>query len=212
MLTEETGINGPIYSAFSAAVDHFHSLNLVEGFKGRVLSYARPGTDRKKRFTANIAIDIFVIAKWGFVLIAWAYLPPNPLILTVVAYLMIANLYTSFRYHLWVPTYDDSDIHRDRRRFLNLLLSLAFAVFAYAYLYDHAFHSHFDWPQNISPGVAALSFSAGNALTGTTGDLKAKTDLGYLLVTSQLVMTFIFVAILLGQSIPNHKFDKKEIG
>lgn len=211
MFTEETGINGPIYSAFSATVDHFHNLNLVEGFKGGVLSYVRPGTDRKRRFIANIAIDIFVIAKWGFVLIAWAFLPPSPLVLSIIAYLMFANLYTSFRYHLWVPTVDESDIHRDRRRFLNLLLSLAFAVFAYAYLYDHAFHSHFEWPHNIFSCVAALSFSAGNALTGTTGDLKAKSNLGYILISSQLVMTFIFVAILLGQSIPNHKFDRKEI-
>lgn len=203
---EQLKINGPIYPVVAWGMNSVNRLSPVEVLKLVAIIVFRPATADKHRMVANWAIDCFVIGKWSFLLLAWVCAWNGAFVVAVIVYLLVMNLFSYFWHHLWLhssrsTTFDDQ--HRDRRRFVNLLLAIAFSTVTYGYLYDRIFHQQFDWPPNIIAPIAALTFSIGNALTGMTGDLRPKTTAAYALVTTQLAMTFIFVAMLLNNSIPS---------
>lgn len=210
---KELKVNGPTYLILSYGITGVHKLNAVEWSKWAAIKAARVSKEEDRRRISNWAIDLFIAAKWAFVIAAWYFNLTGRRVVWPVAYLLVMNAFTYFWYHLWIPiapAYAADNPHRERRRFLNLLSAMAFSMVTYAYFYHRVFADRFDWPHGIAAPIAALTFSMGNALTGATGDLHPKTSGAYMLVTSQLVMTFVFAAMLLSTSIPAQKHGQED--
>lgn len=205
--------NGPTYPVVSYGMTTLHRLNAVEWAKRAAIHLSGAKTDHERRRVSNWAIDIFIAAKFVVIAFAWWLGLSGPVAIGLSLYLLGFNLFTYFWHHVWLPitpAHAVDNAYRERRRFLNLLSAVAFSMMTYAYLYHRVFPTHFDWPRDIPSIVAALMFSVGNALTGATGDLRAKTAAAYVLMSSQLIMTFVFVAVLLNTSIPGQKRGQEE--
>jgi hypothetical protein len=205
--------NGFFYPLAAALMWLAQKASLVEHFKNLACRVARK-SGAARRPTANVAIDVFVVFKFTYVVAAWGLDWDAPVPVAFIVYLLVTNSTTYFFYNLWIlenaseATQRVDTHHRDRRRFVNLVLAMAFSMLVYAYLYKVAFPAHFDWPPNVPRATAAISFSIGNALTSTAGGLHTTDELSYLLAASQLVFTFGFVAMLLSNTIPKVKAEK----
>lgn len=200
--------NGPIYIFVDWLIRSAYSISPVEWKKrGALKLFPRSNSDEIRRI-ANIAIDIFIVLKWIFVLSIWYFGFTNIFVVTIAIFLLVMNLHTYFWYHLWTIERNGPATgieFRERRRFVNLVFAISYSMVLYAYLYHRILQADFIWSAKISPWIAALVFSVGNALTGFSGDLKPETEVAQLVVSSQLVMTFIFVAMLLSNSVPRPK-------
>ena len=197
--------NGPIFLVINHMVEIVHAVSPVEWKKRGALKLL-PRTDADEiRWVANVAIDFFILLKWIFLVTIWAIGVSHWFVVAVAIFLLVTNLHTYFWYHLWTiergAAIPGSEF-RDRRRFVNLIFALGYSMALYAYLYHRVLESDFTWPQPIAPWLSALVFSIGNSLTGFAGDLKPVSTVAHLVVSSQLVMTFIFVAMLLSNSVP----------
>ena len=200
--------NGPIYAVLHIAVSSLNAISPVEWMKRWFRRIWRRNDQEDIRKVANIAIDIFIVLKWAFVILIWVTGVTHWLPLSVGCFLLVMNLHTYFWYHLWVIDRSapiPGEEFRERRRFVNLVFAIAYSMVFYGYVYHRVLYSHFIWPQEIAPWVSSIVFSIGNALTGYSGDLKPNTSLAHLVVSSQLVMTFIFVALLLSNSVPRSR-------
>ena len=197
--------NGPLYQVFDVTIRSIQFLSPVEWKKKAVLKvWPGKGPDDKRRI-ANLAIDLFIVLKWLFLLTIWTFNITNWFVVSMAVLLLIMNLHTYFWYHLWAVDRGvviPSPEFRERRRFMNLIFAIAYSMALYAYLYQRVLMMDFAWPQNLAPVISALVFSIGNALTGFSGDLKPISATAHLVVSSQLVMTFVFVAMLLSNSVP----------
>lgn len=199
--------NGPIYIVTDTVVRNVIYISPVE-WKKKAIKKLFPKTEARQ--AANWAIDSFIFLKWLFIYVIWTTATNHWLAVTGAVFLLIMNLHTYFWYHLWAvdnnPVSKGSEL-RERRRFVNVILALAYSVMIYGYLYHRVINNGFEWPQNynVPDWVTSLIFSFGNALTGYSGDLKPISMLAQITTSSQLLMTFIFVAMLLNNSIPNPK-------
>lgn len=204
-------INGPAFVVVDHVVCLLQRLSLVEWLKWLGIKFSRASQAEEKRKLANFVIDVFIFMKWAVLLSAWYFDFSSPVFVAVIAYLLLMNIHTYFWYHLWVvenPKMTVDSHQRDRRRFVNLVLAMAFSICAYAYFYHRILPEQFEWPTFTSRWAAALKYSLGNALTSSTGDLIPKSTGTYLLTASQLAMTFVFAAMLLNNSLPKvHRED-----
>jgi hypothetical protein len=199
--------NGFIHFIFDALIKTGRFINLVEYFKKAAqLFYLLRSPDRKDdnaylRKAANIGIDVFILLKWILVGVFWVINLQHVLVTIVVWYLLVSNIFTYFYYHTWnlAPNTPETT-ERSQRRFLNVLLSMGYSVFCYAYFYDVIYTSHFLWGEHSSP-IDMLYFSTANALTVTYGDVSLLDTTARVLCASQLAITFIFVLII-ASSIP----------
>ena len=97
-----------------------------------------------------------------------------------------------------------------RRRFVSLVIAIAFSVLCYAYLYQICYPSHFvNWPNNFTPWLSSMHFSLTNSIKGS-GTLVPVTDIGLFVMTSQFISTYIFLAMMISRSIPQFT-QKKEV-
>ncbi len=205
--------HGFIFIFFDGLIRSLKYLDLVELFKFISVCIAihvfpdrqnHPSPVTKKAY-ANTAIDVFIISKWALLCIFWCFELSSLLSLSIVAYLIATNLFTYFLHQVWGTKYVQTSCRQsDNHRFLRTLLAVAFSVTAYAYLYD----CHFDTMINTGPeglnALDALSLSIATALTLAFHDLNALTTQARLLLSTQLLSTFIFIVIILSNSIPNH--------
>jgi hypothetical protein len=202
---EERLANGPIYLAADAIMRAAHSLSLVERLKKIAIKVRGAETKAEQRRISNWVVDIFVVTKWVLVVIGWTCGISNWLFVSLIGYLLIWNGITYFYYHLWMVESPKDRIvsaHRERRRFVSLVLAMAFSMVTYAYVYQRVLPDGFEWPASVSRYSSAITFSIGNALTSQAGGLRPVTGAAYLLSASQLVFTFGFVAMLLSSSLP----------
>ena len=126
--------NGFLYSAFKTTIDNLKYLNLVELFK----TVAVKINPNKKVSYSRIATDIFIVLKWFLLFVIWILSKTNCFLTFFVWYLIATNIYTYFYYHIWCDEALDTSGHnndRIRRRFMNLILAVAFSDFCFAYLY-----------------------------------------------------------------------------
>jgi hypothetical protein len=200
--------NGPIYVLIDIAIRAMHGISPVEWKKKGILKLAKRSDPDDIRHIANIVIDAFIVLKWLFLITIWITGVTHWFPVTVSVFLLFMNLHTYFWYHLWavekgVPS--PGTEFRERRRFVNLIFAISYSMSLYAYLYHRVLDTDFQWSPAIPSWVAAIIFSIGNSLTGFTGDLKPLTTTAHLVTSSQLVMTFIFVAMLLSNSVPRPK-------
>lgn len=200
--------NGFLYPLFDALINCFNKMNLVEFFKfvARRLTKEK----EKEQQNASIAIDVFMVVKWGVVICLWYNGINNLFCVLTTYYLIFMNLHTYFYYHVWderAITNEQVSIERMRRRFISLILALAFSIVCYAYLYETYYQKHFiNWPEIFSPWLSAIHFSLTNSIKGS-GSLTPITNTALFLMTSQFVSSFVFLSMMLSRSIP--QFSKK---
>lgn len=158
----------------------------------------------------NIAIDCFLVAKWLVVIVAiwcgwtglWAEL--------LVWYLIASNLFTYFYHHVWGNGFALSDdVDSQRRRYVNFLLSLAFYIACYAYLYQHQYMAEIAWPDDLVDTTNAIYLSIANAFTLTYGGFSPLSQTARVLFASELINTFFFFTIIIVNSIPSGRSEEK---
>ena len=123
----------------------------------------------------------------------------------LVWYLLFSNIYTYFYYHIWK---DDSNnnIHdtpvRIRRRFINLGFSIVFSNLCFAYLYRYQYFCEFKWDYTSSLDSQAIWYSIANSLAVGYKPVEVLSKIGADISTFQLILSFVFLTMILSNSIP----------
>ena len=194
--------NGFIYPFIKFLIDKTKYLNLVELFK----YIAKCIVSKNNSIAASrIAVDIFIVLKWLFVILIWYFAYSNLFFTVLVWYLIITNLYTYFYYHIWSDEAlktDDFTKDRIRRRFVNLILAFAYSILCFAYLFQFVYFLDINWSNKNISFINAIMFSFNNSLGGSYSNINPQTDLGNFICSIQLLVTFIFATLILSRSIP----------
>lgn len=185
---------------YMSVVEHFKNLAVWCNRKLRKDDI----TSDEIRDVKNIAIDIFIVAKWVFIIAVIALEINRPAIKYIVVYLIAANLFTYFFHHVWQNGFSKrSDIESQRRRFVSFVLSLGFYLVCYAYLYEFHYASEIMWPDNVIDTTNAVFLSIANAFTLTYGGFAPETQTVRVIFATELINTFFFFVIIVVNSIPN---------
>ena len=123
--------------------------------------------------------------------------------LGITYYLLASNLFSYFYYHVW-DTNREHQFRRDGRRFINWLSAVLFYIFSYAYIFTYHFHDQLDWGTLGANAKfsEALIFSFANSLSANVSELQPVTFAARLLVLSETFTTFLFVVIIIANSLP----------
>jgi len=203
--------NGIIYTILKFILDNLKYLSLVEFFKYSFIKLFAKNSVKSKIKTSRIAVDTFIILKWTFVIIAMNQGWNHTIITFFVWYLIYSNLYTYFYYHIWIPealNTENFEIDRIRRRFITLMLSIGFSNLCFAFLVRHPYLADFEWSENTPLNIKATWFSFANSLTANYEYVKPITKDGVEITITQLIVSFIFLTLILGKSIPQTNSTK----
>lgn len=197
--------NGIIYTIFSFIIEIFKSLNLVELFKTVFERLFKNDPLKGKR----LGVDIFILTKWIIITILWFLGVSNWIVNILVCYLIASNLYTYFYYHIWTKdlTKGHFDIDRIKRRFLNLMLAVFYNIYCFAYFFAVPFSSNFIWPNSNASIKHSILLSFSNSITSNYNLVNPITETGNSLLIIETFITFIFLTIILSNSIPQIKTD-----
>lgn len=190
--------DGFIYELAKPVVKFFYSTNLVEGFKYIIGKISK----KDERKLKNIGIDLFIVLKWIAVLLFWYNRIDSIWAISITAYLIWTNLFTYFYYHVWDVK---GEFHKDRsrRRFVNLILAVAFSNVAFAFLYDVGFAENFIVSEGFNGEISYLLFSTYNSLFADYEFINPINNIGSIISATQLSITFVFASIILSNSIPD---------
>jgi hypothetical protein len=196
---------GIIYSIFNWIIEKLSYLNLVEFFK-----FIAVKIFPNNRITAlRFSVDIFIILKWLLIALLWHFNVKNDFLNFLVWYLIFTNVYTYFYYHTWSKSIDrpEFDFDRIKRRFLNLGLSIAFNVLSFAYLFAQPFSNNFKWNNGYSTLQDSILFSLANSFTTSYNSVQTITEIGHKISLLETVISFVFLTIILSNSIPQVKTE-----
>jgi hypothetical protein len=198
--------NGPIFFILNIILENLKYISLVEFFKFlSVKLFAKNGNRDKKNTAKRYAVDIFIILKWSLVIYLLQNEIYNNYFTIFIWYLIYSNLYTYFYYHVWHKDSMSTDtflIDRVRRRFVTLILSIGFSNVCFAYLIKLPYATDFNWSNNSVTNAKSLWFSFANSLTANYEYVKPQTEMGVDITIIQLIISFIFLTLILGKSIP----------
>jgi hypothetical protein len=198
--------NGIIYSILKFILDKLRYLTLVELFKliGQLINPKKNDTTSKLIYS-RAAVDLFILLKWIFLLIITKCHFANDFLTILVWYLLITNTYSYFFYHIWTDEALNTESFskdRTRRRFVTLILAVGYSDLCFAYLYRHPYWSNFSWSDDKQTFVKSIWYSVSNSLAANYDAVKAITEFGNNVAMTQLIITFIFITIILGKSVP----------
>lgn len=196
--------NGFIIEIVEFLINLFFRLNIVEYFK-ELSSLFTKEIDHINKLK-NILIDVFIILKFLFIALIIHYNWQSILITLIVWYLITTNVFTYFYYHLWKKP-EKIDYKNQKRRFINLFISIVFSNLSFSYLYLHPYSIHFKLDHASFQKSAAITYSFFNSIFVTYEPFKPLDQSGYFISFIQLSITFIFISILLSNSIPLTKRD-----
>ncbi|MDR4417816.1 hypothetical protein FOS01_07400 [Bacillus paranthracis] len=201
----------PIINKMISLIFYINIVELIKWITVKIiLFFNRHSTNvnlinRKKRKARNIAIDIFICLKFAFIGILWHSQIENIYLTGITIYLLIMNSFIYFYYHVWEEGAikgQFATIHRTRRKFINLFQSLFYMIISYAYLFQIPFKKEFQWSSDITTSSKSLLFSLSNTFPLSYEGVKALTEIGQYFKASQILLSFLFIAIILTQSIP----------
>ena len=197
---------GFIYRTFQIIIEGLRYLSLVELFKFIALKLRTNHKNKTLETTyRRVAVDIFILFKWS-VLILFFIKSYNSLFhCLIIWYFIITNIHTYFYYHIWNEKAIKSiekDEHSLRRRFINLLLAIAFSNISFAYLYFTYYSSGFNWGVAGIKSSHAIWYSISNSVAANYAIISPIDDLSNSISMIQLLITFVFVAIIISRSIP----------
>lgn len=198
--------NGFLYEITDVLIRSQNYLNLVQLIKhiAKKLSIGSSADEQMKN--ANIAIDIFIIAKWLFIIYLWVDHVNGTFTTFVVYYLIWSSFQTYFYYHLWkdnIITTSD----RSKRRLINLIQTLFFINVTFGYLYSVVYTGDFALSEIYfnNHDLAALIYSFSRSLFIDGNSITPQTPIAEFLSLAQSYISFIYVVVLLSKSLPNDK-------
>jgi hypothetical protein len=206
--------NGFVYPIFNFLVKLLYYLNVVELFKWITVQIVsmlnRNTTDqnlkkRRLRMFRNHSVDFFIILKFLYIFYVIYYHQQGFWFTLISIYLLIFNAYIYFYYHIWEEGAIKGEyftIHRTRRRFINLIQSVLFMQLIYAYLYSIPFRSNFTFKVKTNLFIESLLYSFSHTFPYNFDLISAKTLTGHLIDLSEVILAFIFLTVVLSQSIP----------
>lgn len=198
--------SGYFYPLINKSLKSLRVINLVEGFKYvGILIATKSGSRETQIEYSRIAVDLFIILKWLFLLVILLTSINKTWVVVVIWYLLITNLYTYFFYHAWsteILLDDKFDVDRIKRRFINLIQAISFSLIGFAYLYYVPYSAELDWGSRCPNFIYSLWFSISNSLTASYEQVKPITDVGNTVAMIQLVMMFVFLTIIIGGTVP----------
>ena len=205
---------GIIYPIIDKSVKLLKYLNLVELFKYISRLFIPKQADKvlSLQYSRN-AVDIFIFLKWLFLFIIISYKINTPIIVFIVWYLLITNLYTYFLYHIWddaILTDYRITVIRLKRRFVAVCISILFSTIAFAYLFFIPYSSEFQWSGHIPTFGQAFIYSVSNSLTAGYNIVLPISSIGFLLSTIQLIIAIIFLTFIIVGSIPQINSIRKD--
>jgi len=194
---------GLIYSIIDWIIEKIKYLNIVELFKFISIKINSKEPIASSRF----GVDLFIIFKWSLISLFWFCNMKNEFVNVIVWYLIFTNVFTYFYYHTWTddlakPQFDHNRI---KRRFLNLILSIGFNVFSFAYLFAQPFSKNFQWKNGLSTFQDSVFFSLANSFTTNYNSVKSITEIGHKITLMETVISFVFLTIIISNSIPQIK-------
>lgn len=200
--------NGFLYVVINIIIETIKRLNLIELFKYISRKLLSKESNKKETIVNRFTTDVFIVLKWIFIIILFSNNISSIFITFFIWYLIIMNVFTYFYYHIWkdeVIKLENYSNVQPKRRFVNLILALAFSVLCFAYLYQVPYISELNWGSKQPSVVYSLMFSFSNSLAANYEGVKPETDFANIVCTIQLAITFIFVTIILSRSIPQPK-------
>ncbi len=209
---------GFLYVWIKESCDKLYNLNIVEKFKNMIWWIAKSKifkvleTEDNEKKIKNIGIDLYKLIKLGVILYIWIFHIKTIWAIAITFYLIITTLMTYLKYHFWNKNSND-DFERSRRRFISMMLSFAFIIISYGYLYDIPYEYaitkensnsvQFTVNQN-NESVSwdeALLYSISNSFGGNYSSIVAVNKVGDWLSISQIVITFIYITLIFAKSL-----------
>lgn len=187
--------NGFIYPLINIIINIFYFFNPVELWK-KAYKLLRPKEDLSDKVIFNEAIDIFIVAKFIFIFIIYYFDKYSLFLAGLVIYLIIFNLFTYFYYHVW-KNKGDTTLERDRRRFINLILSIIYSNISFGYLYKNFIENFCLDDKIISINLETIYISFMTIFGGT---LTPKDELGLKLIFFNVVVNLFFIVIVLSNT------------
>lgn len=151
----------------------------------------------------NLAIDLFILLKWCFVLFIIILniqsLFINIFLWILIAYLLCFNLFTYFDHHvLMYLKLDKINFNSKLKRFYNVTQSFLFSILCFGYFYLSYFSCCFSWQINYDRRLAALFISTSTSLFSTNySKVQSISQSGDILVIIQMIHSFIFLSIII---------------
>jgi len=211
---EKATDNGFIYPIVNKIISFIYYINIVELIKWITIRFTlliNKGSsdskyvERKIRRARNIAIDIFIVLKFLFIGIIWCGKIDNIFLTPIIIYLLFMNSFVYFYYHIWEEGAirgEFATLHRVRRKFISLFQSVFFMVLSYGYLFQIPFKGEFKWDGSEATFSKSLLLSLSNTIPLSYDSVKAVTEIGNYIKVSQILLSFLFITIILTQSIP----------
>lgn len=178
-------------------------INIIEHLKKFFVKRFSNETNEDKRRIANLVIDGFIVFKWFLVVMLFIFNINNIVTDIIVCYLLYMNIHTYFYYHVWKESAirgQARSVKYIRRKFSSLMLSIAYVVFVYAYLYKVGANYHFQNMQGCANSLYYIYHSLASTLTGGSSYVSPSDSMGIVIQGSQLIVTFIFIGIILSKA------------
>jgi hypothetical protein len=194
---------GILYKIFDWLIESLNYINLVEILKRFISSFFKGNKISVSRAT----VDFYIFSKWVIISMLWFFEVKNEWVNYFVWYLIATNLLSYFYHHTWTKSLQENtfDLDRLKRRYLNLLLAIGFNILCFAYLFAVPFASNFTWEKGYPNLPDALFFSTANLLITDYKLVNEPSYIGSQLALIEMITTFIFLTIILSNSIPQHK-------
>ena len=196
---------GLIYKTFNCVVESLNFINLVEILKVLIKSFFK--CENKKSIAKRFTVDLFIVFKWLLISLLWHYEIKNVYVNGFIWYLIATNLFTYFYHHTWAKNLQEStfDLDRLRRRYLNLLLAIAFNLLCFTYLIAEPFSSNYYWEIGYPTFWDSVFYSTSNLLITDYQPVSILSKSGSQLSLIETLTTFIFLSFILSNSIPQLK-------
>lgn len=182
-------------------------LNLVEWFKQAFRRLRRKAATGRLGFDSQtsdaLITDLFVAAKWLFLILALVFeWFATPCVVAVV-YLLLMNLFTYFYYHAWriMELTPHLTVTHIQRRMVNAILAVGYSMLSFAFLYAGPLRSDMGLAKVGAYRLEAIIFSFSNSLTVGYGVVSPATTWARATCVSQLVNMFLFGSIILAASL-----------
>ena len=197
-------MNGFLLPIFDKFISFMNKINLVELFKELVVLKGKKDKSINDIIRLkSIAIDIFTLAKWLMLVFFISFELNNLFTKGAVIYLLAMNVHTYFYYHVWSNRAINGLARNHehlRRRFFSLMLAIAYNVITYTYFYFIAFSVHFNFDNGFNKLLISFFHSLISTFLGGSEYLIPTDSTGVAIQTSQILISFVFLTIILSRS------------